>query len=49
MEQRVELHLHITAIINGKYTLDLIFKRGKSAILRSEDRVHFLSFGFGTR
>ena len=47
MEQRVELHLHITVLVNEKYTLDLIFKRGKSAILRSEDWGRFFSFGFG--
>jgi hypothetical protein len=33
-EQRVELHLHITVSIDGKYTLDIIFKKGKSAIFR---------------
>ena len=30
-EQSVELRLHITVLVNGKYALDLIFKKGKSA------------------
>jgi hypothetical protein len=34
MEQPAELYLHITVLVNGKYTLGLIVKSGKAAILR---------------
>ncbi|SPF51579.1 hypothetical protein SBDP1_950035 [Syntrophobacter sp. SbD1] len=32
-EYWVELHLHITELVNEKYTGDLIFKKGESDIL----------------
>jgi hypothetical protein len=36
--RNADCHLFLaTLLANGKYTLDLIFKRGKSAVLRPKD------------
>jgi len=45
-EQPLELDLHITVLVNGKYTQDLIFKTENSAGLRTSGSSILLQFWF---